>query len=479
MFKKAAFLVAVVMVITMLFAAFPATAAEAGEAEFVRFTAGGNDPYATFSFSMDGNHDRIDPDTVTWAAIRYKTGSQYDSTGVEYTAQFYISPAAEPCVPIRYNFSGNWETAIIDLTSVSDVTDLDSKWDGTFYTATTTIRFDPLEPDRDPENTAADGSSGQVNEGDYIDVAWIAFFEKEDDAKAYTGKENTPYCILDVENLLLLNGANNLKAERYTDEGAVAPTEAPKDAPVKYVLSPRDTGSNNPQAFTGHASTAIEFVVPEGMSFKSLTLSSPTWGAQENANLDAVIYAWNRDYDTTIEGTELGTFRKEKHVDNMELEMDFGVILPPGKYVIVMTAEDDTIGAWNGTYDETGYDAIFYFDDVENDSWFPASWITLINGTEKAIELPTAAPTAEPTAKPTDAPATEVPATAEPTKEAVATDAPATDAPKNTDNGGNKGDDTKESKGLPTGALIGIICGAGVLAAVVVVIIAAKSKKKK
>ena len=479
MLKKVTFLVAVVMVAAMLFAAIPATADEAGEAEFVRFTALGNDPYATFSFSQEGNNDRIDPDTVKWAALRYRTGSQYDSTGVEYTAQFYVSPAAEPCIPVRYTFSGKWETAIIDMTSVTSVTELDSKWDSSSYTATTTIRFDPLEPDRDPENTAGDASSGQVNEDDYIDVAWIAFFEKEEDAKAYTGKEDTAYCLLDVDCLLVLNGSNNLKAELYTDEGIVAPTEPPADAPVKYVLSPREAAVNNPQQFTGHESAAIEFTVPEGMSFKSLTLSSPTWGAQENATLDAVIYAWDKDYDTTIAGKELGTFRKEKHVDNMDLEMDFGVILPPGKYVIYMTAEDDTIGAWNGTIDDVAYDALFYFDDMENESWFPASWITLINGTEHAIELPTPGPTAEPTEKPTAAPTAEP--TAAPTA-APATNAPATEAAKPTDKADdkdNKDNSDKDKKGLPTAAIIGIAVGAVALAAVIAGIVIKGSKKKK
>ena len=225
MLKKVSFLVAVVMVVTMLFATFPAFAEPAEEAEYVRFTAEGNDPYANFSFSKEGNNFKIDPDTVLWAAIRYKTGSQYDSTGVEYTAQFYINPAAEPCIPIHYNFSGTWETAIIDMKSVSEVTEMESKWDSTSYTATSSIRFDPLEPDRDPENTAGDSSSGQVNSGDYIDIAWIAFFEKEEDAKAYTGKESTPYCILDVESLMSLNGANNLKADRCDSSGVLAPTK--------------------------------------------------------------------------------------------------------------------------------------------------------------------------------------------------------------------------------------------------------------
>ena len=215
MFKKFSIFVAIVMVITMIGASFTAFADEE-EFNCVRFTALGNDPYSTFTFSNEGNNKRIDPDTVTWAAIRYKTGSQYDSTGVEYTAQFYICPAAEPCIPVRYNFSGNWETAIVDMTSVSSVTELDSKWNSDTYTATGTIRFDPLEPDRDPENTAGDASSGQVNADDYIDIAWIAFFTSEADAKAYTGKEDTPYCLLDTDSLLTLNGQNNLKADLYS-----------------------------------------------------------------------------------------------------------------------------------------------------------------------------------------------------------------------------------------------------------------------
>ena len=468
MLKKVSLFVAAVMIITTLFAGIPMNAEEAGEAEYVRFTAQGNDPYATFSFSKDGNNDRIDPDTVTWAAIRYKTGSQYDSTGVEYTAQFYINPAAEPCIPVKYNFSGNWETAVIDMTSVSESTSLESKWDSTSYTAVTGIRFDPLEPDRDSENTSSDADRGQVNPDDYIDVAWIAFFEKEEDAKAYTGKESTPYCLLDVNSLMSLNGANNLKVDRCDSEGVIAPTEPPADTPVKYSVSPR---SMDPQQFNTHLNAAIEFTVPEGKSFKAFILTaSPTWGGQANANLDASIYAWNRDYDRTIEGNALGTFREEKHADNNDLVIDFGVILPPGKYVIVMTAEDDSIGAWGGNMDEINFDAVFYFDDVENDFWFPYSDILLIEGTDSAIEVPTSEPTSVPTEKPTAAP------TAEPTDAPAATDAPeATDAPKATDNSQAE----PEKGGLSTGAIVGIIVGAAVVIGAVIAIIIGSKKKKQ
>ncbi|MBQ2306116.1 MAG: PT domain-containing protein [Clostridia bacterium] len=473
MLKKFSFAVAVVMVVTMLFASLPAFAAEE-TFKCVRFTAQGNDPYASFTFSSAGKNDRINPDTVTWAAIRYKTGSQYDSTGVEYTAQFYINPAAEPCVPIRYNFTGNWETAIIDLTSVSESTELDSIWNSDSYTAVKSIRFDPLEPDRDSEDTSQDTARGQVNSGDYIDVAWIAFFEKEDDAKAYTGKEDTPYCLLDVDSMMELNGANNLDAALYDSNGNPVKSDDPVGKPVKYTVSPRQL---DPSTFTGHESVAIEFTVPEGKSFKSFIIcAAPTWGAQENANLDAAIYAWNNDYDTTISGKELGTFREELHVDNMDMTMDFGVILPPGRYVIYMTAEDDSIGGWGGNLDEINFDAVYYTDDEENDMWFPYSAIMLIDGTEAAIELPTFAPTAEPTEKPTAAP-TEVPTEVPATDAPVATDAPA--QPTADNSGKDNTDNTKKDDAKNNKWLLPVVIGAVVVAAAVCGIVIATAKKKK
>ena len=41
--------------------------------------ASGNDPYATFTFH-DGKS--IDPDTCKWAAIKYRTITEKDNTGV-------------------------------------------------------------------------------------------------------------------------------------------------------------------------------------------------------------------------------------------------------------------------------------------------------------------------------------------------------------------------------------------------------------
>ena len=76
---------------------------------------------------------------------------------------------------------------------------------------------------------------------------------------------------------------------------------------------------------------------------------------------------------------------------------------------------------------------------------------------------------------------TEVPATDAPTDAPVATGAPATDAPVATDQG-NSGDkdntDNTPKKGLPTGAIIGIVIGAVAVAAVISGVIISRSKKK-
>ena len=211
---------------------FQLVVGEASEDEVfqcVRFTALGEDPHACFQFSSAGNNDMIDPDNVTWAAIRYKTGSQYDSSGVEYIAQFYIVPSTRPFIPVTYNFTGDWETVIVDMTSVSSITELESKWNSDYYTETGSIRFDPLEPDRDSEQYIISGQD--VSEGDYIDIAWIAFFENEEDAIAYTGKEDTPYCLLDTDSLMDLSGEYNLKADLYDSNGNPVQTNDDPDQP--------------------------------------------------------------------------------------------------------------------------------------------------------------------------------------------------------------------------------------------------------
>jgi hypothetical protein len=207
------------------------------EMEYVRMIAAGNDPYGTFHFHLDGENTTIDPDETLWAAVRYRTVSQYDSTGVEFSGQFYVIPEKEPCVPLHYNFTGEWETAIVDLTQVSARTEFESIWDSANYINVDVIRFDPLEPDRDSEDTQQDEVSGKVRKGDCIDIAWIAFFETEYAARTYTGRENTPVAILDVDSFVNITNPNHLKVTKLSEMvvlPTVAPaTEAPSAAPTK------------------------------------------------------------------------------------------------------------------------------------------------------------------------------------------------------------------------------------------------------
>ena len=240
---------------------------EMEELEFARFVATGNDPYGTFIFKdLDGDNVVIDPDDVLWAAVRYRTISQYDTTGVEFGGQLYVVPPAEPFIPVTYVHSGQWETAIVNLTSVSSKTELDSKWDSISYGSKDRIRFDPLEPDRDAEADEQEGTSGKVKKGDSIDIAWIAFFEDEYSARAYSGRERTPVAILNADALSTITDAYHLIATKLsemavlpsaapaTEVPTAAPTKAPTEVPVTNAPTAAPATDNAPASATEPAS---------------------------------------------------------------------------------------------------------------------------------------------------------------------------------------------------------------------------------
>lgn len=221
--------------------------------DYVTFTATGDDPYAAFKFGNSGKNQSIDPDTVIWAAVRYRTVSEKDTDGVLYHGQFYIMPFVEPCIPIEYKFTGNWETVVVDLLTVSDDTRLDSKWASEFYTTTNKIRFDPLESSRDPEQIS-DEYDPAVESGAKIDIAWICFFENEEDARAYTGREDTPYCVLGPGALSNLKyEQHNIEVERHKiptpEPGKETPTPSPSPEPtptLEVTATPEPTDTPAP-----------------------------------------------------------------------------------------------------------------------------------------------------------------------------------------------------------------------------------------
>ena len=462
--KKLALFTAVVMCAVLVFSALPGFAEDAAPAEepFARFTALGNDPYATCNCSEKGNHTAIDPDTVVWAAIRYRTDAQYDSTGVEYKAQFYINPAAEPCVPITYKFTKEWETAVVDLTATTESTDLDSKWNSASYTGTTAVRFDPLEPDRDSENTEHDAESGQVQKGDFIDIRWIAFFEKKEDAEAYTGVEDTPYCILDLDCFKAHSGANNLKIKVLS--GDEDPDAQIGDPGLFYLYDP-DVGVNtgwwlNP--VVEGATIDVTFEIDKWFDgFNYFAYCSPG-----DVFMTIVLYNDNEDEVWTGEATCNG---------NTDYSVELGKRVKPGSY---------TLSFIGGDMSEVDYDNWFVLGSGEANEALDEDYVSVMGGATNGntgpapfISFTICAADPDYTPEPTKAPPTQAP-TKEPTEaptKAAATEAPTEKAPEKPTEAANRSADDQKSK---TGLIIGIVAAAAVLAAAVVVIVVSSKKKK-
>ena len=133
------------------------------EGGFARITSAGDDPWIA-----------ITPTPTTdvankYAAIKYRSTTE-KSTGIEVYTEI-----AEPHATTSEAFQndGQWHTIVIDLSTAA------AQWKGNFS------RLDPMN--------AAGLPAGEV-----IDIAWVAVFADENDAKAYTGpKEGEPTAPID------------------------------------------------------------------------------------------------------------------------------------------------------------------------------------------------------------------------------------------------------------------------------------------
>ena len=467
--------------------------------EYVRFTGTGFDPYASFEFSDNGQYDTIDPDSVRWAAIRHRTAARYNENNVEYIAQFYVIPAAEPFIPAHYIYSGEWETTILDMTSVAALYGRESIWDSDHYTAASQIRLDPLEPDRDAENFDDSTGRGIVTEGHYVDIAWIAFFEKEEDARAYTGSEDTPYCLLDANSLSSPFMIHNLNADYMGGQGE---DPSATDAPVEisgpsalFALNYED--ELNDLLFAGNRNLI------EDVSFNdNCYLISVSAGGDQNMDIcfgtlaaDGYIDAISADENKVVQLA----VRIDPEAGGVNGNLYWQTDEHPGysepqnaayKYdnttdIQVVNIDFTKVKRWEGSvgnlrfdpFPETKEDTevelyyIAFFTNLESAEAYAEKFLAEgLPATPAPTEKPTAAPTAEPTEAPTAAP-TDAQAT-----DAPATDAPATEGKGNENNGDSKDDQPK--KGIPTGAVIGIVAGAVAVVAAICAVVVVKSKKK-
>ena len=202
-----------VMTVVMIATLAVSAMAETIEFDYARFTATGNDPNGTYDFGA------IDRTVTKWAAIKYRTVTEKDSTGVQIRGQLYAK-AAEPHCLITWNHSQQWETVILDLTTTFDNGATPEIWT---TTTDTTFRFDMMESNRDAvANDSADPAV--IEAGSQIDIAYIAFYNSEADAKAGTNAVAT----VDADQLAnAFASPNNLEAEVLT-ETIVLPDPEPE-----------------------------------------------------------------------------------------------------------------------------------------------------------------------------------------------------------------------------------------------------------
>ncbi|MBQ3178868.1 MAG: hypothetical protein IJB52_13695 [Clostridia bacterium] len=198
-----------VMTVVMIATLAVAAMAETIEFDYVRYTAAGNDPYGSFEFGA------IDRAVTKWAVIKYRTVTEKDSTGAAIRGQLYAK-GAEPHVLINWNHTQQWETIVLDLTSTFDNGATPEIWT---TTTETTFRFDMMESNRDAvANDSADPAV--IEEGAQIDIAYIAFYNSEADAKAET-------------NAVVTLGADELaiESDRFTAEVLTEVIELPDPEP--------------------------------------------------------------------------------------------------------------------------------------------------------------------------------------------------------------------------------------------------------
>lgn len=208
--KIIAIAITLAMMATLLSAFVCVNAAEGFE--YAEIIASDGDPY--FYPHFQGNVT-IDPATTQWVAIKYRANSAIDGAFIE----IYASAPAAPGAHETINGDGNWNVAVFNVKDAGN-------WDSNYGSDQTRARFDPIE-------------GGKAVDGAKIDIAWIAFFNNEADAQAYTGTESTAACVITPAQMLDQVGAadaNNIKSITvYSADGTATVVTNPTTADVPVI----------------------------------------------------------------------------------------------------------------------------------------------------------------------------------------------------------------------------------------------------
>ena len=217
---------AVALVLMALCFTTTAFAENAEPEDYTRLIAMGMDPYGIITLD-----ETIDPDTVKWAVVYYRLNSPLDSKGIGYVGQFFVVPAQEPHIVVEYDTTtaGEWKKTVVDMTNVG-VEGMTSQW-----TSSTTmadfglIRFDPMEINRfDPIYGGEVLEGAHVQDGDNIDIAYIAFFDSEEKANEFDGTQDTYVTMITPDMLYDMTNESGtlLTLSKAEVEGTVEPDES-------------------------------------------------------------------------------------------------------------------------------------------------------------------------------------------------------------------------------------------------------------
>ena len=336
---------------------------------------------------------------------------------------------------------------------VAEMEEGESFWEG----EVTSLRFDSIY---------RGGRSGEALDGDTLYIAWMAFFETEEDAKNYKGPD-------------------------HSTERTPEPTRDPSTIDTKpFNLLVFDTEDYDD--FFNPTSQISEIYFDSDKKCYSIDVVSgidPNVELLFDSFLDEEVPC--DEYKILQFGARVNTSEGNKSGSFYYSTDEHGGYSEPQNVMYNYTTTDEIqvvnidlsrAANWTGTAlkcrfdmftscnEDTTFDLYYmaFFADKDAANAFAEQYKA--QGSAVFPEKPTKAPTAAPTEKPTDAPATKAPATEAP----AATDAPKpTDAPKTDDKTDNK---NKNNNWILPVAILGGFAVAAVIAGVV---IAGAKKKKK
>ncbi len=133
----------------------------------------------------------------------------------------------------------------------------------------------------------------------------------------------------------------------------------------------------------------IRLTVPAGARLDKITgVNSPTWSNPGGgSDAEAVVYAWDTDYDTTVNGTPLASAEVTDHVDNQALVFDFDTKVEAGDYLVEISATGEkSIGFWCSG--DKGAATEVYFNGTETANAPGTTYTLLITETSGEPQQP-------------------------------------------------------------------------------------------